>query len=122
MREKLNKRRLGSDKESLAVEYLEKQGYVILERNFMCKKGEIDVIAREDGFLVFVEVKFRTDESAGEPGEAIDVRKQKTIYKVAEYYIYSKHLCEDIPCRFDAVTIVDDRISLVKNAFGGLSM
>ncbi len=118
---RINKRQLGSDEESVAVSFLEKQGYDILERNFRCRQGEIDIIATDEGILCFIEVKYRSNDRAGSPGEAIDYKKQRIIYKVAEYYIYKKSLSFDIPCRFDAVIIEGEDIKLIKDAFGSIS-
>lgn len=117
----LNKRKLGDAEERKAVSFLENAGYIIVERNFRCRQGEIDIIAKDGDILCFVEVKFRSNSYAGSPGEAIGLRKQQTIYRVAEYYIYKKGISFDIPCRFDAVTIEGDDIKLIKNAFGSIS-
>lgn len=118
---RVNTRRLGSAEESVAVSFLEEHGYDIIERNFRCRQGEIDIIAADGDILCFIEVKFRSNDYAGSPGEAIDYRKQQTIYKVAEYYIYKKGLSYDKSYRFDAVIIVGDDIELIKDAFGGIS-
>ncbi len=115
----INKRRLGSANESRAVSFLESEGYDIIERNFRCRQGEIDIIATDGGILCFIEVKFRSNVYAGSPGEAIDLKKQKTIYKVAEYYLYKNKTDYDTPCRFDAVIMVGDSIELIKDAFWG---
>ncbi|MBO5228371.1 MAG: YraN family protein [Lachnospiraceae bacterium] len=112
---------MGSAEESVAVSFLENAGYEIIERNFRCRQGEIDIIAADGDILCFIEVKFRSNDYAGNPGEAIDYRKQQTIYKVAEYYLYKKGLSSEMPCRFDAVVIVGDNVELIKDAFGGLS-
>ncbi len=117
----INKRKLGSTEESVAVRFLEKNGYSIIVRNFRCRQGEIDIIAENEGVLCFVEVKYRSSNRAGSPGEAIDYKKQQIIYKVAEYYIYIKGLSFEIPCRFDAVIIEGEDIKLIKDAFGSLS-
>jgi len=118
---RVNKRKLGSAEESVAVSFLENAGYEIIERNFRCRQGEIDIIAADGDILCFVEVKFRSNDYAGSPGEAINLRKQQTIYRVAEYYLYKKGISYDAPCRFDAVVIIGDDITLIKDAFGGIS-
>ena len=74
--------------EDLATKYLEKIGYKIVARNFRCRQGEIDIIARKSEELVFVEVKARTNLSYGSPAEAVDFAKQKHMEKVAKYYLY----------------------------------
>lgn len=114
--QKYNKRQIGSLYEKRAGEYLLKCGYEILEYNFRCRLGEIDIIARDGNYLVFCEVKYRAGKGAGHPLEAVDVRKQRVISKCAAYYLKIKNLY-DIPCRFDVVSIEGETISLVKNAF-----
>lgn len=116
----MNKRRKGFEQEKRAAEYLEKLGYNILERNFYCHFGEIDIIAYDAGCIVFIEVKYRHYKTSGMPEEAVDYRKQQRIYKSAEYYMYINHKDSVIPCRFDVIAIDNEEIRLYKNAFGGL--
>ena len=115
-----NNRKIGAEKERVAKEYLEKEGFLIEEMNFRCSFGEIDIIAREKNYLVFLEVKFRSSYRARTPAEAVDWKKQKKIYKVAEYYLYHYHIPRNQPCRFDVIEIEKDVITLIRNAFGGL--
>ena len=112
-----NKRKLGGEKEQMAKKYLESKGYQILEANFYAKGGEIDLIAHEDGYLVFIEVKYRTNSSAGHPLEAVDYQKQNKIRYTAQYYMYKNHISEDAPCRFDVVAILGDEITVIKDVF-----
>lgn len=113
----MNKRRIGTVYERQAAEYLKSKGYQILENNYRCRIGEIDLIARDGGYLVFVEVKYRSDGFCGNALEAVTVKKQQTIRRVAQFYLLSHHLSEDIPCRFDVVGITGTEITLVKDAF-----
>lgn len=113
----MNKRRIGAVYERQAAEYLKSKGYQILENNYRCRIGEIDLIARDGRYLVFVEVKYRSDGFCGNALEAVTVRKQHTIRRVAQFYLLSHHLSEDIPCRFDVVGITGTEITLVKDAF-----
>lgn len=113
----MNKRRIGTVYERQAAEYLKSKGYQILENNFRCRIGEIDLIARDGGYLVFAEVKYRSDSFCGNALEAVTVKKQQTIRRVAQFYLLSHHLSEDIPCRFDVVGITGTEITLVKDAF-----
>lgn len=114
-----NKRALGSMKEALAEAYLREQGYEILEKNFYSRKGEIDIIAREGGYLVFLEVKYRKSAASGYPAEAVTSRKQQKIYETARYYLYKRGLSAETACRFDVVAIQGEQILLIQNAFGG---
>ncbi len=113
----LNKRNIGSRYEQKAAQYLEEQGYRILERNYRCKLGEIDLIARDGAYLAFVEVKYRLDARAGYGLEAVDVRKQRRIIRAASWYLYEKHIRENQPCRFDVVSFLGEEITLVRDAF-----
>lgn len=113
---KKNKRETGSEYEKIAGEYLEKSGYQILEYNFRCRTGEIDIIARDGIYLVFCEVKYRSTEEKGHPFEAVSYMKQKKISKCAMYYLKKKGLYE-VPCRFDVIGILDGNIQLLKHAF-----
>ena len=113
----MNKREVGSGKERIAAEYLQEQGYRILEMNYFCKAGEIDIIAEEDGYLCFIEVKYRSDAASGFPEDAVDIRKAKRITKSAMFYMNSEGLSGETPCRFDVVAILGKDITLIKNAF-----
>ncbi|MCI8991481.1 MAG: YraN family protein [Eubacterium sp.] len=112
-----NNRRTGREKERLAAQFLERKGYVIIQKNFRCRSGEIDIIAREGKYLVFAEVKYRGGSKCGYPEEAVDYRKQKQISKVALYYLKRKRYRLEQPCRFDVVAIVPHEIRLYRNAF-----
>lgn len=110
-------RALGFLKEIEASDYLVSQGYEILTRNFYSRHGEIDIIARESGYLVFAEVKYRTDSACGTPGEAVDSKKIRRIVQTARYYMMKQGLPEDTPCRFDVVMISGNAVSVIQNAF-----
>ncbi len=113
----MNKREVGRRYEAQAADFLEKQGYEILHRNYQNRAGEIDLIARDGDYLVFVEVKYRRNKSQGGALEAVDMRKRRRISKAALLYRAQKRISEETPCRFDAVGIDREKISLVKNAF-----
>lgn len=95
---------LGKTGENLACIYLQKNYYEIIERNFKCKIGEIDIIAKDKNELVFVEVKTRKSKEYGAPADAVDNRKQKHIYKAANYYLYIKQI-PDIYTRIDVIEV-----------------
>lgn len=111
-----NKRSVGSMYEKLAGAYLEKEGYEILEYNMRCRAGEVDIVARDGAYLVFVEVKYRANLECGNPLEAISVTKQRTLSKCALSYL-KKHRMWDVPVRFDVVGILGEEITLIQNAF-----
>ncbi len=97
--------------------FLEQAGYQILERNFSCRQGEIDLIAREGTYLVFIEVKYRRNLGSGSPLEAVNPAKQEKIRRTALYYLYCRGYDEDTPCRFDVVAVTGERFELIRNAF-----
>ena len=104
--------------EDMAAAYLETASYRILERNWRFHRNEIDIIAMEDDTLVFIEVKKRQDSAHGYGCEAVDHAKQQRIRRVAEAYLsYTKRPQTETKCRFDVVSIVDDKILLFQNAF-----
>ena len=111
-----NKRSIGTAYEKVAGAYLESLGYEILEYNFYCHRGELDIVAQHEGYLVFVEVKYRKTISAGHPLEAVSLSKQRAICRSALYYIYVKGLAH-LPVRFDVVGILGEEIQVIKNAF-----
>ena len=113
----MNTRKKGQQYEDLAVSYLEKRSYRILQRNYRCRYGEIDIIARNEGYLVFIEVKYRKEIDSTGAFEAVDIRKQKRICSVARWYLMEKHIGEDAKCRFDVVGIQGENIKVFKNAF-----
>ena len=111
---------LGRLGEELAKQRLKKLGYRIIETNYRCPLGEIDVVAKDGDVLVFVEIKTRRDRSLGEAKEAVHRRKQGQLSKVALAYLKSNHLLGS-KARFDVVAIEVSRgkeeIEIVKNAF-----
>ena len=93
--------------EDLASEYLDKQGYKLLHRNWRYSRiGEIDIIAQTDNTLVFVEVKTRTSNHCGDPLESITATKRNQIFKLAEIYLSENPQTNNITFRFDAIGIV----------------
>lgn len=110
----------GMDWERQAAEFLENKGYQILHRNFCSRYGEIDLVARQSRYLVFLEVKYRKDEKGGHPLEAVDQRKQRRICKTAAYYCLRYGYGEDTPCRFDVIGILGTEIMHVEHAFSFL--
>ena len=116
-----NRRAIGAQYEQEAARYLALCGYRILERNYFCRFGELDLIGEEDGILCFIEVKFRHSCGSGYPQEAVTPGKQRAIRKCAAHYLASKGYRQETPCRFDVVGICPPEIWLIRNAFGGLS-
>ena len=113
----INKRTTGGGYENIAAAYLIKNRVTILEMNFRCKTGEIDIIGRDDDYLVFFEVKYRNSLQMGSPKEAVDYRKMKKICRVSDYYRLIHHLDESTPIRYDVISIKGEEIEWVRNAF-----
>lgn len=110
---------IGKIGEDIAIKYLQENNYTIIERNFECKQGEIDIIAKDKKELVFIEVKTRSNEHYGKPKEAVNEIKKKHIYKASEYFVYIKHL-ENMPIRIDVIEIYKEqkkcKLHHIKNA------
>ena len=111
-------RQTGTDYERAAGYYLEQLGYEILEYNYRCRVGEIDLVAKDGEYLVFCEVKYRADKRKGGPLEAVGPGKQKTIFRCAMFYLTEHHI-KNVPCRFDVIGIEGTEVTYIKNAFAG---
>lgn len=109
-------REIGKINEDLAVDYLKKRNYRIVERNFRRKFGEIDIIAKDRDTLVFIEVRSRKDDFFGSPLESIDQKKIRKISRTALSFI-SKTDQEFSSIRFDVISIVNGEIEHIENAF-----
>jgi putative endonuclease len=110
----------GKEGEKIAAAYLKKNGYRIIEINFRCPIGEIDIVAKEKDDLVFVEVKTRKSIELGYPEQAVGIRKQKKMSQLALWYLEKRKIA-DISARFDVVAITlipeNNEVKLIKNAF-----
>ena len=113
----MNKRRTGAQWEKMASNYLTTQGMWIVESNFHCRQGEIDLIGYHGNYLVFVEVKYRSSDRNGSALAAVDYRKQYKICRVAEYYRYLHKVGDDVGVRYDVVGIQGGKIEWIRNAF-----
>ncbi len=113
----MDKRKIGNQAEERAAAWLEAAGYQIIERNFSCRQGEIDLIAKKDDVLVFVEVKYRQSRRGGLPEEQVGYRKQERIKKTAVYYLWKRGIPEDSACRFDVIAVYGEEIRHIEDAF-----
>ena len=116
-----SKRDIGKEGENIAANYLTEKGFEIIERNYQYGHGEIDIVARDKDYLVFVEVKTRLNLEYGEPEYAINPKKIKQIKKMVELYLFDKEI-EEASCRFDVVAILfkdesNPKINYYENAF-----
>jgi putative endonuclease len=111
----------GKHGEDVACDELQRRGYVILDRRFRTRCGELDIVARHGIVIVFVEVKARTDGNFGEPLESITWQKRRRMARMAAAYLLQKKL-GDVPCRFDVVAVVEGpgagpTVELIQGAF-----
>ena len=98
------RKRLGQEGEDLAAGFLRNKGYKLVERNYRCKTGEVDLIVLDRKVVVFVEVKTRSDHSFGTPFEAVEGRKQRKMIQAAQYFLH-EHKLDQRDARFDVVGV-----------------
>lgn len=116
MGEAMNKRIIGAKGEEKAVNYLIEQGLTILETNYVCKIGEIDIIAKQENIILFIEVKYRKNDKMGRPYESVNYHKQMKIMKSAMLYAQEMNLFNKA-MRFDVIEIIGEEVNWFKNAF-----
>ena len=113
---------IGTLGENISINYLKDSGYNILEKNFRCKCGEIDIIAINKGYICFIEVKTRYGINFGVPAESVVYSKQHKIYKTAQVYISWRNI-ENSNFRFDVIEVIlnsannDFSVNHIENAF-----
>ncbi len=116
----INKRAIGAKGEAIAVKYLKKHKFKVLETNYYCRYGEVDIIARDGDVIAFVEVKSRSPKTLVNPLYSVNRRKQAQICKAAQDYIIKKNIT-DTMFRFDVITVIYNEVrpevQLIKNAF-----
>lgn len=133
---KTDKRKMGDLGEEIACKFLKKNGYIILQRNYVCKSGEIDIVAletkrarrkqsgfsampkvfRDEDVIVFVEVKTRSSDEFGRPSEAVGSDKQKRYELLGRNFLLSAG-CEDAQFRFDIIEVEGGTVNHIPNAF-----
>lgn len=109
-------KKIGMYYEKVAADYLKMQGYDLLEKNYSCKLGEIDLIVTKERYIIFVEVKYRKNVKYGYPREYVNHTKQQRILRIAKYYLMT-HKAYELGVRFDVIEILDDKITHLINAF-----
>ena len=116
----MNNHEIGKKGELLAQEHLKEMGYKIIDVNYRCQLGEIDIIAYKDSYIVFIEVKTRNSNNYGLPYESVSIIKQEKIRKVALYYLKANNMFQK-DCRFDVVSIekrgTDYTCEIIQDAF-----
>ena len=113
----------GLEGETLALEYLEQQGLALVQRNYRCKLGEIDLIMRDKGTLIFVEVKLRKSDTFGSAAAMVTHAKQKKLLKAARHFMMCHPATAQYTIRFDVVGITQSKrtcpIDWIQHAFTG---
>lgn len=116
----VNKREKGKLGEGLAAEFLSAEGFKVLERGFLCRRGEVDIIASKNKELYFIEVKTRWSNAFGGPLEAVDLRKQKRFIMAVRFYMLKKRLA-DVNCHLSVIGVDmsggEPEIEFIENAF-----
>ena len=112
---------LGKLGENAAAGYLRQKGYRILEQNYRCKIGEIDIVAEKSGRILFIEIKTRRSDHYGAPEESVHTLKQKKILRAAEWYL-KEHKATDRPVGFEVISVLwhdgrNPEIRYIPNAF-----
>ncbi len=118
----LSKRALGDELEKFAEKELVRHGCKIIERNFQCKLGEIDIIAKDKQHLIFVEVRYRKSDHFGGADVSVDLKKQQKLIRTASLYLQKNKLTNKVPARFDVMAITGNinkpDYNWIKDAFG----
>jgi putative endonuclease len=101
----MNRRKVGDEAEQLVVEHLEREGYVVRDRNVLCRRGELDVVAEKGSVLAFVEVRMRSTSVWGDPASTVTFAKQRKVVLAAHEYC-QRHRLFDRMIRFDVASVV----------------
>lgn len=109
----------GDEVERLTEKFLKKKGLKLLERNYLIKGGEIDLVMQDGEFLVFIEVRYRKSQAHGSGAESVTTRKQQRLNRAARHYLQHHFGNHEPSCRFDVISAHGDPITLewIKNAF-----
>lgn len=97
----------GQQAEQLACEYLKKNGLRLVQQNYRCPMGEIDLIMKDKSMLVFIEVRYRKNTQYGSGAETVGTRKQRKLLHTAMHYL-QRHASSKSTCRFDVVSIANE--------------
>lgn len=111
----------GNNAEAHALSYLIQHGMTLIESNYRCPPGEIDLVMNDNGTVVFVEVRYRAGDSYGGALESIDARKRHKLRAAAKHYLQQRHATMEVPCRFDVV-LVSGSLDTAHNEAGGVEL
>lgn len=121
LRQLLSTKQIGNKYESIARAHLETNGLKILKKNYLCKLGEIDIIALHNDIVVFCEVRSKSNTYFGQPEETVDSNKQQRIHRAANHFLINTPRLKNSFCRFDVISIIFNndhhQINWIRNAF-----
>ena len=116
-----NSKQTGQQAEDSAYHYLKGQGLSLIERNYSCARGEIDLIMKDNSTTVFIEVRFRRDTRFGSGAESVDYRKQKKLLSTAAHYLQKNPKAAKGACRFDVISLTvnngEQQLDWIPDAF-----
>ena len=116
----VDRRGFGDEAESAAVRHLESQGYRVLDRNYLCRQGELDIVAEQGELLCFVEVRMRSTAAWGDPSHTVSGAKQRRVVKAALRYLFERRV-HDRAIRFDVISVLGRgpkaKVEHIPNAF-----
>ncbi|MDG6773998.1 YraN family protein [Thiomicrorhabdus sp. ZW0627] len=120
--QRLKSKRIGQEKERQAADWLRRQGFKILENNYHCRGGEIDLIGldQQQNTLVFFEVKYRRSTDYGHPAEFVTAQQQQRIIRCAQHYLLKHPDLQNAAMQFDVLTLLENQNDpeRIENAFG----
>ena len=116
-----NSKQTGQQAEDSACHYLKSQGLSLVERNYFCSRGEIDLIMKDNSTTVFIEVRFRRNTRFGSGAESVDYRKQKKLLATASNYLQKNPKAARSACRFDVISLTvnngEQQLDWIPDAF-----
>lgn len=112
-------RKLGQDVEIAAANYLAEQGISLIEKNYHCRAGEIDLIGKDNQYLIFVEVRYRKSPLFGSAAESVTAKKQQRILMTAQHFLLNNPALQNLCCRFDVIACEPDKKGLTLNWIKG---
>lgn len=117
----MNKRSVGDFYETIACKFIKANGGEVIERNYRAMRGEIDIVAKDEDYLCFIEVKYRNSDRFGPPEKAVNISKQRQICRISKLFLFSRFKSIDLPIRYDVIAIsgVQNAVTVkwLKNAF-----
>lgn len=112
-------RKLGQDVETAAANYLANKGVALIEKNYHCRAGEIDIIGKDHQYLIFIEVRYRKSALFGSAAESVTIKKQQRILMTAQHFLLNNPALQNLCCRFDVIACEPNKNDLELNWIKG---